>query len=144
MDLTEFKERMKEETIIDPRTECWLYNGGRTGNGYCQIRVDGVLQLVHRISAFFYLGFNHTDRTLQVNHKCTNKNCWNPAHLYIGTQSDNVQDAIRDRTHNQVIKTHCPKGHEYNEENTYISNKGFRFCRICKNESSKKAKQYGA
>lgn len=29
------------------------------------------------------------------------------------------------------IKTHCPKGHEYTEENTYISSKNQRICRTC-------------
>lgn len=38
-------------------------------------------------------------------------------------------------------RTHCPKGHEYNEENTIIEKYGkkvCRRCRICKNERSKK------
>lgn len=29
-------------------------------------------------------------------------------------------------------KTHCPKGHPYDEVNTYIDPKGKRRCRICR------------
>lgn len=29
-------------------------------------------------------------------------------------------------------RTHCPKGHEYTAENTYVSKKGHRQCRACK------------
>ena len=39
-------------------------------------------------------------------------------------------------------KTHCPKGHEYNLQNTYINSKrGFRECRVCKREAVRKHKQ---
>lgn len=29
-------------------------------------------------------------------------------------------------------KTHCPKGHEYTPENTYVNPKGWRLCRMCR------------
>lgn len=32
------------------------------------------------------------------------------------------------------VKTHCPMGHAYTEENTYISSKGWRSCRACHNK----------
>jgi hypothetical protein len=35
-----------------------------------------------------------------------------------------------------ILKTHCPKGHPYDEANTYVD-KGKRICRICKRESRK-------
>jgi len=36
--------------------------------------------------------------------------------------------------HRNSLKTHCPKGHEYTPENTYIF-KGGRRCRACKREA---------
>lgn len=48
-----------------------------------------------------------------------------------GTRSDNRYDASRNGTHNMVAKTHCPQGHEYSSENTYIKPTGSRVCREC-------------
>lgn len=31
-------------------------------------------------------------------------------------------------------KTHCPQGHPYDEENTYVAQRGDRQCRICRRE----------
>jgi len=38
-------------------------------------------------------------------------------------------------------KTHCPAGHEYTAENTYMHPKGSRICRTCKRERDARARQ---
>jgi hypothetical protein len=38
-------------------------------------------------------------------------------------------------------KTHCPKGHPYNDENTYVSPKGIRNCRTCGTENARKRRE---
>jgi NUMOD4 motif/HNH endonuclease len=53
------------------------------------------------------------------------------------TRSANVQDALRHGTQWQVAKTHCPKGHPYDEENTYIRAGGRRGCKACSRENAK-------
>ena len=73
-----------------------------------------------------------------VLHTCDNPPCFEPAHLFRGTQSDNMKDC-RDKgrlrpgagRHN-IAKTHCPQGHPYSEANTYVSAKGSRICRACR------------
>lgn len=47
------------------------------------------------------------------------------------TSSQNKLDSVRHGTHVQARKTHCPHGHEYSEENTYIDPDGYRHCRTC-------------
>lgn len=49
------------------------------------------------------------------------------------THSANELDKIKHGTHNMKNKTHCPRGHEYDEANTKIY-RGRRFCRQCKRE----------
>lgn len=69
-------------------------------------------------------------------HLCKYKNCWNPLHLYQGTEKSNVRDAIINKRHtsyHESIKTHCPANHAYTEKNTYINPEtGKRKCITCK------------
>ena len=49
-----------------------------------------------------------------------------------GTPADNMHDCIRNGNHWKVNITHCPRGHEYTDENTYlIPATGHRMCRTC-------------
>jgi hypothetical protein len=34
-----------------------------------------------------------------------------------------------------AAKTHCPRGHPYDDANTYISPRGSRICRKCRSEA---------
>lgn len=36
------------------------------------------------------------------------------------------------------LKTHCKQGHEYTEENTYVTSRGWRQCRACKRRNNDK------
>ena len=49
-----------------------------------------------------------------------------------GTRSQNTQDRVRHGTHHNANKTHCPKGHRYDEINTRWGAGGkSRWCRAC-------------
>lgn len=51
------------------------------------------------------------------------------------TPAGNQRDLRRNGLNPQVNKTKCPKGHEYDQENTYIDPKGSRICRECTREA---------
>lgn len=51
-----------------------------------------------------------------------------------GTHAENSLDCSRNGHNVNAVKTHCSRGHEYNEENTYICKNGARSCRACNRE----------
>lgn len=69
-----------------------------------------------------------------LDHLCRNTSCANPAHLEPVTHEENVK---RGRSgEGQALRTHCPQGHEYTDDNTY-QHGGRRFCRACHRERNR-------
>ena len=65
------------------------------------------------------------------------------ANLAYGTSGENKLDQVHHGTHPEASKTHCPQGHPYSPENTYVrirADGGInRICKTCKNAGSKRA-----
>lgn len=125
---------------IDTTTGCWLWTGAKLPTGHGQTRIHGKCYLVHRLSAMIYLSLDITNRLVgsrkdksQGNHKCGNTSCFNPDHLYIGTQADNLSDIpVTNRGGSKMGKRLpclCHRGHLVTVE-TYRKNVG---CLICQN-----------
>jgi hypothetical protein len=73
---------------------CWLWLGGKTTNGYGEIRYHGRDYYVHRLS--WELHRSAIPKGLWVLHHCDVRHCVKPDHLYLGTHRDNMRD-MRDR-----------------------------------------------
>ena len=72
--------------------ECWNWTGCLAGKGYGYAWYCGKHISAHRLSWTIKNGLIPED--MQILHKCDNKKCVNPDHLYCGTHLDNVVDAI--------------------------------------------------
>ena len=106
----------------------WMASGNR---GYGVIAMpgrSGRMVYAHRYS--YELHYGAFDQSLLVLHHCDNPACVRPDHLFLGTHLDNQQDKVSKGRHSESQKTHCPKGHEYTEDNTYRYNNR-RVCKAC-------------
>jgi len=103
-------------------------------NGYPAGRVEGKQTNAHR--AAWINAFGPLPSDVLVLHTCDNKVCVNLDHLFLGSHADNMRDkAEKGRCNNQhKNKTHCHRGHEFNDENTYVNPRGWRECRACRRE----------
>ena len=77
---------------------CWTVNKYENGNGYkrFEVKIDRkrVKHYLHIESYKIYKG--EIPQGLYVRHVvCNNPSCFNPEHLEVGTQKDNMQDAVK-------------------------------------------------
>lgn len=90
-------EQLKEHLLSHRRiTErgCWEWTLGVNNKGYGTTTLDGEHIYVHKLSAFIFKGIPITRKPGTL-HSCDNPPCFNPEHLFPGTQSDNLLDAYR-------------------------------------------------
>lgn len=85
-------ERLWAKIAIGASDECWLWTGSLDTGGYPQIwsGPKGVMRLAHR--AVYELSVGPIDDGLDVCHTCDVPRCCNPAHLFLGTATDNAVD----------------------------------------------------
>lgn len=102
------EERFFSKVDKDISNGCWLWTGGMDTSGYGVFYYEGKLHRAHRVSlilAEVEVG------DLLVCHKCDIRNCVNPDHLFLGTQSDNIQDMVKKGRQNIGLRDNEHNGH---------------------------------
>jgi 5-methylcytosine-specific restriction endonuclease McrA len=110
---------------------CWIWTGlkGSAKRGaYGQVFWEGKQQPAARV--VYRLCVGSIPPRYQVDHLCRVHLCVSPAHLEAVTQAENIRRG-RSLSTVHALRTSCPKGHPYDEANTYRDAKGGRRCRAC-------------
>ena len=112
---------------------CWQWTGWNYG-GYGYVRVDGRAERVHRMSMMIFRPDDFV-YFLLVCHRCNNKLCINPDHLYSGTSKDNYRDEVANGhilSNGYGNRDKCLNGHEYISGSYFIGTKGDRIRKKCR------------
>lgn len=120
----------------EPNSGCWLWLAS-TCHGYGKIWLDGVMHSAHRLTYQRFIG--NIPQGLQIDHRqCRTPLCCNPLHLEAVTLKENSRRSTCPSALN-AKKTHCKRGHAFDERNTYHGKDG-RSCRRCHADRVKLAK----
>lgn len=123
----EYVEKFKARCIVTA-SGCWEWQGHRSPSraakdptiGYAVGYYRGKNRALHRVMVSIF------QRALLPGeiamHICDNPPCINPDHLRIGTPRENQHDMIAKRRNVSQNKTHCPRGHPFEDGNVYRRN----------------------
>ena len=141
---TRLPERFWRKITIDTGSGCWVWMGARNSGGYGSIGWNGRVRGAHRLVYEILAGAIPDGLTIDhvAARGCIHKTCVNPAHLEPVTAAENNRrqwdvrgraPEVQPKSWEQAFvidgetitrrpfRTHCPRGHELTEANTYVS-----------------------
>ena len=124
------RETLKDrfESKVLRTAGCWEWIAAKTRAGYGKLGIgghDGGWGFAHRISYEIFVG--PISAGMEIDHKCRNTSCVNPAHLEEVTPQENKRRARAARPPQSSFR--C--GHPFVAGNWYTLTNGKRYCRVC-------------
>ena len=86
--------RIFDKLKRNPKTFCWEWIGCLNHDGYGIININHKNRRIHRIM-YKYIYSTIPEEKPYVLHRCDNRKCCNPIHLYAGTHQDNMDDMVK-------------------------------------------------
>lgn len=145
-----YYQEIAERVYTEFSDECWLWPKVRSdGYGESISTGTGNRNTKHPHQVAYELRYGPVSEGLCLDHLCRTRNCWNPDHLEAVTNRVNVLRGNVEASGWRATITHCPQGHPYSKENTYLNKsanngRGCRQCRTCAYESNKRMREKNA
>jgi hypothetical protein len=117
--------------------DCVEWTADLTNAGYGRFTwksPEGMIRGAHRVAYHVLVAPVPVDKV--IDHLCRNRKCIRLDHLDVVQQRENVMRSPIAPAAINAAKTHCPQGHEYSPENTYVytfktKKTTTRICRAC-------------
>ena len=114
--------------VVKQSDDCWIWVGASDNREYGFFYWNGKQGLAHRYS---YETFREPIPVgMTIDHLCCRCWCVNPDHMEVVTRGENTLRGNAPPAQNK-LKTHCLRGHPFDETNTYIDQRGNRSCKAC-------------
>lgn len=88
------------------KDECWPWMGVELGpqrRGWHDVRYSPKGQSMYAYRVAWEMTYGPIPEGLKACHTCDHPWCVNPAHIFIATQKENIQDSVRKGRHSSVI-----------------------------------------
>lgn len=126
---------------------CWEWTSHLNPGGYGSFYLDGRRIGAHRASYQLHIGSipaghdidhecHNRDSTCPGGRGCPHRRCVNPEHLTPATRSQNLTNGQGGGVFKHLTK--CKSGHRFDADNTYLDARGWRGCRTCRNDASRR------
>lgn len=110
---------------------CWIWTGSLNAAGYGTVgwgENASQTWLAHRVA--YTLDVGPVPSGSEIDHLCRVRACVRPSHMEAVDHTENVRRGASPSQAN-AAKTHCMRGHAFDEANTMLDKRGYRRCRTC-------------
>ena len=126
--------------VAGMESDCWLWTAAFNGVGYGKLMThkigrSSILVDSHRLS--WQLANGLIPDSLWVLHRCDNRACIRPDHLFLGTVTDNNVDMAEKGRSAARKKTHCANGHPFDVTRS-VNGRRARRCSICERAANRR------